>query len=102
MPMLVASYLAALLLVVILYLLHKFLSQKKKKRNFALYLVIVMMLNDVLANAAHIGNVHRVCLGYKWISKWPTCVAILAKAVGGMCEHCYLIRRFYLMSKIGL
>jgi len=58
-----------------------------------------MMLNDVLANAAHIGNVHRVCLGYKWISKWPTCVAILAKAVGGMCEHCYLIRRFYLMSK---
>jgi hypothetical protein len=97
-PMLIASYLAALLLVVILYLLHKFLSQKKK-HTFALCLVIVMMTNDVLANAAHIGNVHKVCLGYKWIGKWPTCIAILAKAVGGLCEHLYLIRRFYLMSK---
>jgi hypothetical protein len=86
------------LFVVIVFLLTKFVSQKQNSA-FTLWLAIVMMANDMLANASQVGNVQKICLQFGGIGVWPTALGIVAKAVAGFCEHIFLIKRFYLMSK---
>jgi len=98
---LIGSYSSALLLVVVILLTIKCMSQKQDK--FTIGLVIVMLANDVLKNASIVATVQKNCSPSDGplnpIVFWSTPLGMVAKAISAWCEHIYLIRRFYKLSK---